>query len=215
MKTHALLVIAVLLLASSCDRYKCNGNGTDQHYTVYINSELKNYFFKPGSYWVYETSALPYTDSVFVTAYDHSFHYTNNSVDLDCGFTAEENYVMKYDQILGASVLNNLTWTFTDNSIHQKMMVYYVQLASGPGAAGVWRIAVDTNIIVAGIDYTSAKVFRYDSLVLAQPGQIVIDEFEYTTDYYWCPRVGIIKKVEYGTPQGTREWHLVRKNIIL
>lgn len=63
--------VVILLLFSHCRKSGTtyvDPHGSDSSNTTYPDASLKNYYFKPGTYWIYKDSLSGRTDSFYVVA---------------------------------------------------------------------------------------------------------------------------------------------------
>lgn len=67
------VILSGIVVLNSCKSDSCKGVDTYPQF----DSEMINYFFKTGSFWVYRDSTDGITDSLYVYAYGYRTHYRN------------------------------------------------------------------------------------------------------------------------------------------
>lgn len=183
-----------------------------------ITPELKDFYFKKGTYWVYEDTTNHVVDSQFV--YSDSIGYSYSTTRGEKG-----GYCSVSHQFFGSYVQSNFSTGKIDsfkygtyaNGIYELLLI--ITRVSKPYNANIilWLNKpvgqIQSNIKYNGIVTQNINGLSYNNVywysVIVGTG-LGPDYFKYNTDYYFVPKIGVVKKVEFGTPSGTRTWMLKR-----
>ncbi|MFK5856850.1 MAG: hypothetical protein QM503_12010 [Bacteroidota bacterium] len=201
-----ILILGLLLTFS----YSCNEN--DEVYStnyVYISEGLKEkLIFKQGSYWIYENN-INEIDSIVL-------------IDIDSGYTSicPDNACALNEYI--KLIYNNITQDFTFNHYYLRNFIRY----NGGGDWGQdgqpiyaedYQIDEGFNGLVLTDKYDSIEIMNsiyYDVEVMTIIANFQYqDEFNFNTDLFFSPHIGIIRMVTYDTIYGPNIWNLKRYKI--
>ena len=212
MKHHAiLLAILALTLIIGCKKERTEIT----YYTTYVNKAmLVKYFFRPGTYWVYENQNN-LTDSVIVTGEANGF--TTIPCPHGCPdgiITRDEFYKMNL-----LDVTNNVASNYYYTSD-------YLRLNGGgeynQDGQPVFMFDRPVNYSFNG----ASIVEKYDSLTIADikyydvikmkitANQQYQHEFEFDTYLWFADNFGLVKKEVNNTIQGFQTWNLMRVQIV-
>lgn len=217
--TKILLLALLLISMSGCNLNTIEERCKAKHHELnkYIDNELKDYFFKEGTYWVYENTVTHEIDSQYVYKTKHYFQI--NGKNSECGPTYVEAYFLYvYDTVQGYKNCD-VSYGFTIYGIGQSGFDYQNDaLSSSTGvyySASVLPSEVylpsPGSINIGTNNFYNIKAFHIVPEVY-MPG-FTSDDLRYTTDFYFSPKIGIVSRVEYDTPNGTVEWNLKRWHI--
>ncbi len=203
----ALIVITISSCKDECDKVNTRYE---------ITPELKAFYFKKGTYWVYEDTVNHVVDSQFVCADTCGFDYTTTKGDKGA-------YCQLLVEFFRSIITSQLSSGNIDSLYFGSHGSYYISnevLSIGyPYQGGnviLWpnadvgktfnsyRFNGIANQNVNGVDY---KNTYWSSVIL---GATTNNYLKYNTDYFVTPKIGVVKKVEFGTPTGTRTWLLKR-----
>lgn len=205
MKNIIFVIFFIAISTISCEKENVK---SETSYT-YILKELRTeYIFNVGSYWVFQDSAGN-LDSIVLSHVETGF----TSFCPDNGCSINEYTTMIY---------NNVTRNMLYN--HYFMMDFVRYNGGGDwGQDGQPIFIYDAQL---GYEFNGVEVTgKQDSLeimnnVYYDVIRMTIDanrqfqkEFEYNTDLYFAPHVGLIKKVSYDTVNGIQTWELLRYQI--
>lgn len=191
-----------------------------------LSSELRDLYFKKGTYWIYQDSATLEMDSQYVyqdTFYRISSDYrttTNSGRVIECNHHFESYYYSLTSHQNGTITFIHYGAGSDDfaNSAESLVIVgagnysnpiYWPNKAVGKIYGNISYNGI-RNISIDGSTYNNLKWF---SCFIGQSPNT--DFLKYNTDFYFAPKIGIVRKVEFGTPTGTRVWLLKRKSIVL
>lgn len=180
----------------------------------YVDSALMaEYLFNSGTYWIYENQ-LSGSDSIFVIGVEHDM------IDIPCPHGCPGGVVKRYEYY--NMVLNSYFQTGTFNLY---FMFNYVRLNGGGeyGQNGQACLLSNPNI---GYEFNGVTVSgKFDSLLVldrychnvTKMSISAINqyqhEFEFDTDLYFAPNIGLIRKTIYDTISGDETWDLAHCNI--
>lgn len=183
-----------------------------------ITPVLKDFYFKKGTYWVYEDTANHVVDSQYV--YMDSFSYSYGQTKGENGGYCEVRYqFFKYNiQSIIAGVKDSFQYGTFANSVSNSHLVISKQYN---GNTVLWlnkpvgqiqsNIRYNGTIFqnINGVDYSN--VYWYSAVIGTGIG---LDYLISNTDNYFVPKIGVVKKVEFGTSTGTKVWLLKNYFII-
>lgn len=212
MRTYLGYIASLLLLGmGACNPCK-------DHVDVYYTSEeIKPYLFKTGTYWVYEEQTTGKIDSQ--TVYFHKYELGVLGIHPDkCGSTYEERYIYSvYDTVIGVSAKkyhyhNNASLTISGltisginlNNSYDAWPIYISNFEIGDSNMRAKLIQRPLSVTINSVLFNDVSVFRIDTS----------SQMEYVTDYFWSPHIGVIRRIEYDTPDGNLTWDLINKNIV-
>ncbi len=181
-----------------------------------ITPALKDFYFKKGTYWVYEDTANHVVDSQYVYADTSGFSYTTTKGNKGgyCQLMVEFYHVRVASSL---SIGDKDSFDFNSfGSYYSKQEDLSIGVAYRGSNTVLWlnaevgktynsyRFNGIGNQNVNGVDY---KNTYWSSVIL---GATTNNYLKYNTDYFVTPKIGVVKKVEFGTPTGTRTWLLNR-----
>ena len=207
----ALLFLPLIIILLGCNKEK---RVPIEYTTHYVDSTLlAEYLFNSGSFWIYEDQTTN-SDSVFVIGVEHDV------IDIPCPHGCPGGKVDRYEYY--NMVMNSFYQTGTFNLY---FMFGSVRLNGGGeyGQNGQPVLSYYANI---GDEFNGATVAaKYDSLLVLDKYYYNVtkmsisvenqyqQEFEYDTDLYFAPDIGLIKNEVYDTVSGVKTWNLVRYHI--
>jgi hypothetical protein len=171
----SVLFLTVLLVLHSCKTNPCDGIVTYPK----LDPRLPNYFYKPGSYWVYRDSVGGITDSQYVHSYLYRIHYRNPADTPNpyyqataTGITSSTYCGPYYLDDIQMRIYSNLNGVLTDS--------FFILSSSGGGA-------------VAGVSEHGTAMQSSGTL------EFILD---------WT-KIGFLNCCDYITPQGdtTGTWY--------
>lgn len=207
----ALIVITISSCKDECDKVNTRYD---------IAPELKDFYFKKGTYWVYEDTVNHVVDSRSVYSDTIGYQYGSTKT-VDGSYCSVGNQFFNYyvqstrdfgnDTFLTASIAGNLSSTIVVSGVGVPFTANIVfGLNTNIGQ-------LHPNIIYNGLIYQKINgisynnVYWYSIIIGKGSGN---DYLKYNTDFYYVPKVGVVKKVEFGTPNGTRTWALKNYSVI-
>ena len=193
----AFLIISAIFSISSCNK-TCKGE--DQYFPE--ASSLKEFSFKPGSYWVYQDSISGIIDSQVV------YYYTaHNNVVI--GYNWGSNGVE--DCPVSSDTFSMAVTSFWNGIPHDTILFdngysgNYINITESSNPHSIFEYAIDgshtetlNNFTVSGNVYPTA----YLSVLQASPQIYIIDN------------VGVVKWVFNDTINGQHTWNLLRYHVI-
>lgn len=172
-----------------------------------LNASLKSDFvFSEGDYWVYQNQALN-EDSIILLSVDSSFTSSGPSC---CPVSPEENFTLQYNSVS------------TGNSFNHYLIRNYIKYNGGGenGELGQPIFIVDKT---EGYSFNGLTVaatldsLEVDETVFLDVIEMHIDadsqhqqEFDFDTELYFVPSIGVVKKVIHDSVNGTQTWELIR-----
>lgn len=185
------------------------------YYTTYVNTAmLTKYFFKPGTYWVYEDQSN-FNDSVIVTG------GTNGFTTIPCPHGCPGGVITRYEYY----EMNLFDFTNNITSNHYYMS-NYIKL-NGGGEYGQLGQPIFMYDRAVNYSFNGAKVIdKYDSMTVSGIKYYNITkmkitaslqfqkEFLFDTYLYFADNFGIIKKEINDTINGYQTWNLKRSHIV-
>ncbi len=177
-----------------------------------ITPALKDFYFKKGTYWVYEDTVNHIVDSQYV--YMDSFTYSQTK-GTNGGYCDVSYQFFKCNvQSIIAGVKDSFQYGTFSNSVSNSHLVISKQYN---GNTVLWLNKpvgqIQSNIRYNGAIFQNingviySNVYWYSAIIGTGIG---VDYLKYNTDYYFVHKIGVVKKVEFGTPSGTRIWMLKR-----
>ena len=209
-----------MALLQGCEKDVCDGFQT--YYP--LDSRLLNFYFKPGTYWVYRDSATGMIDSQYVYAYRFRQYFTYNPSPNRPHSTCQ---LPVYTDSIYMCIRE------FQNSLPYKDSIEYYSFGGGTIAMGftgynyyvgqnsnysmlafdvdsdIYKNVVGTvqSITINGTTYQNAIKVKLDTLNSFHP-QIFCP-----TETYFASGYGIIRKIEYRTT-GTVSWDLMKYQIV-
>lgn len=175
----------------------------------YMSDSLKaQYAFNIGSYWVYQNASLE-TDSVFI-------------LNRETGFTetCPQNACTRNEFI--TLTLSNVTQGFSFNHYLLSNFIRY----NGGGTWGQEGQPIFVENASEGDTFNGLLVgAKLDSLVIfdetffhvekmtVEADMQIQNEFEFNTDFYFVPHVGVVRKVVHDAVNGPITWDLKRYHV--
>ena len=201
-----IFILGLLLIFS----YSCikNEEINSTNY-AYISEELKeNLIFKQGSYWIYENN-INELDSIVLIDIDSG--YTSTCPDNACAINEYIKLIYK-----------NTTQNFTYNHYYLRNFIRY----NGGGDwgqdgqpiyVGGYNIDEGFNGVVLTDKYDSIEIMNrvyYDVEVMTISASFQYqNEFDFNTDFFFSPHIGIIRMVTHYTIDESQTWNLKRYKI--
>lgn len=182
--------------------------------TNYVNSDLVDeYFFIDGSYWIYENQSSQ-IDSITVESTANDFNL------IPCPHACP-NRKQSQDEYFSMELKNQ-----TQNKMYNYYLLHGHMKKNGGGSyceLGQPIFIYNTNV---GYEFNCVTVTeKYDSLFVLYTFYYNVtkmslmaeeqyqQEFEYNTDLYFSPNIGLVKIVTHDTINGTETWNLKRYQI--
>jgi hypothetical protein len=170
----------------------------------YLNAELKNdYSFQKGSYWVYQDQSLK-TDSIILSNYETGF----TSLCPDNACPRREFIKLGFENVTQGTAFNHyllsdfIRYNGGGEWGEDGQPVFLLDRNEGYGFNGLVVGQNFDSLVVMSKTFYDVKIM---SIIADKQYQ---DEFDYNTDFYFSPSVGIIKYVVYDTLNGTETWEL-------
>jgi hypothetical protein len=171
-----------------------------------VANELKKYSFKQNSYWIYWDSTSGAIDSQIVTSYT-----TKSRVSYGTAYTGNGGQCEEYGDVFSMHIASYL------NGIYNKTL-FFSSVCSGISfgdSANPTSFTYlmdgyfgDTLINYSILGHNYEKVYRHETIYpLSQTGPSRVD-------IYVVENVGIVKKTEQDTINGTKTWNLLRFHTI-
>lgn len=195
------LIFGLICLLSSCAKQCQTGQ-----YNASASNPIKSYFFKPGSYWVYQDSASGIIDSQSVY-----------------------NYYARYDIIVGEYYSGN---GGTCNDYGDAFYMYTASFWNGVAhdsigfsnafiGLGGFNIQISFSSITSENDIYSFSSLGNQNTTLTNfsvGGQIFPtvyrDNSIFNSQIYHVQNVGVVKWVFNDTINGQRTWNLLRYHVV-
>jgi hypothetical protein len=190
-------------LLISCALYSCIEREI-QPSRAYIYPEIKNYFdFAPGSYWVYEDATMN-LDSIVLGFKNRGFSQGCPEVEF-----SQVHYFIPGDTVM------------YDNYLSLDMIRYNGGGSFGEEGQPIYLFGKEEgfqlNGLTVGAQLDSLEIFDhvfYDVAIMHIDSESQFQqEFEYDTDLYFSPGIGIIRTITYDTVNGTQEKNLLRYDV--
>jgi hypothetical protein len=194
-----------VILISAC---KESDIPSSTNYT-YIPEELKTQFvFEKGSYWIYEDNNGN-IDSVIIIESDSGF----TSICPDNGCPLREYIKLVFQNVTKNEHFN---YYFIDQVIKYNGGGNWGQEGQ-PIYIWNWEIGENSNGLTLIASYDSIEIldnmfYNIDVMEVTAKDQFQV-EFEFNTDLYFSPYIGVIRRVIHDTINGTETWDLKNYNI--
>jgi hypothetical protein len=212
-----MFIILVFGTISSCKKGDCTGVTT---YST-IDTRLSNYFFKVGSFWVYQDSASGLIDSQTVVGYTYALHQLDSTPTSGGGSPSHSYCGPFYFDILSMIVIdfkNGMTDSILCSSSGEGISIESLNPNSDLGEDIFNLNSADpgTRLLYLGSISTffqNATNFNNVQVFQSQYSPLYSYYFTCNTDLYFCSGFGIIKKIEH-TSGGDRVWQLKRFHLL-
>lgn len=175
-----------------------------------IKENVADYLFNDSSFWIYENISTLEMDSQIVFK-SHKYLRPTTKTPLNCqpaiadewSYSVERhiNGVVDSFAYLGVPVYKLY---IKDRTTSLSLEVLNLDMASGQNTDSITYLQHHASLIIADSTYNGVSVFHVPTQV--QP----VAAFPYAMDLYFAPKVGLVRKVEYNTPNGTQIWDLIR-----
>lgn len=204
MKAKLCFLLFSAILFTSCKKQ-------DIPFTPWVldmNQQLKAQFqFKEGSYWIYEDQNS-IRDSVFVSQYETGTTdvHPNNAVpssefvkiNLNSAVRGSWNYYLFIDFV---RINGGGQWG------QEGQPIYILERDSAFQFNGLTIGASFDSLEIDNTTYYDVELMHVDAETQFQP------EYQFDTDLYFAPNIGVIREISYDTISGTRTWDLKRFEI--
>lgn len=175
-----------------------------------IKENVADYLFNDSSFWIYQNSLSLDMDSQVVIS--SSKHISPAGYPAEgCPPPLYDNWysLMEHHQngeidsfsYVGVAV-NKLY--IKDRGTFLSVQAFNLDMAVGQNTDSITYLQHHASLIIADSTYNDVSVFHIPTQV--QP----VAAFPYAMDLYFAPKVGLVRKVEYNTPNGTQTWDLIR-----
>ena len=199
----------------------CQKHCKDYYYP--LDGRLFQFFFKPGTYWVYRDSATGMIDSQYVYAYKFRQHYTYTPAQLFytdnmlCGpiyWDDVEMVVAEYqNQLL---FRDSIKYSSNGEGPDISFEGYnYKGIDSNFHTQCLWLDTIEHGNNIWTIQSISVNNAIYHNVIKVRLDYSIYTEYQilYATEFYFAAGYGIIRKVEY-RPTGTVSWDLMRYQFV-
>jgi len=203
---HQIYFLGLLIfLISACQESEIP-NRTNK---TYISEDLKNEFvFEKGSYWIYENNNGN-IDSVILYDLDSGF----TSICPDNGCPQREYIKMKFQNMTRKEVFNHyfvekvIKYNGGGNWGQDGQPIFVLNIEIGESSGGLIFISHYDSLEVM------EDVFYNVDIMGIKAKEQFQDEFDFNTDLFFSPHVGVIRKIIYDTINGTEIWNIKRYEI--
>jgi len=206
LKTWFYILLTLILFVQSCKKEQ---EYFEPNTYYYLSEEFKDEFlFSAGSYWVYRNNQNE-TDSIVLEQIETGF--TSGCPDNLCGI--REFYELTYNNTDQGLTYNNyytpylIKYNGGGSFGHNGQPIFFHTGELGDGYHGAMIIDHFDSLAILGHVFYSVDVIKVTAEDQYQ------NEFEYDTELYFSPYVGLVKQVTFDTINGTGTWELDRYHI--
>ncbi len=180
----------------------------DPPWFVEIEEPLKNYLFAPGSYWVYRHENDGTEDSIILSTVIDSLWI---KLPPSPGDTLRQIYFAEYyNATSDSSYYNEISskLIFRHDVLGlQWSQITYIYSDSTYNNQGYGYLDISNFLVINNNTFGNVRHFKI-------PGFSLPSAFEYNTDTYYSPNVGLVKWVEHDTINGDQTYSLLRYHIV-